>query len=146
MYTGHEPAKPVHKKHNTRRYEHPSSGVAGSIGVGRSGLSLLTWKRNSAKFAVARWRSSIPTSGIRVGLSRDSNPISQVIAEFVARNRGKRAQVVAFQLPENFRTSLSYATGFATVSVRPPERLGHRSGALPYPAAPGRSSTVSGDS
>src|SRR5215204_6443210 len=35
----YEPAKPVHKKHNTRRCEHPSSGVPGSIGVGLCRLS-----------------------------------------------------------------------------------------------------------
>jgi hypothetical protein len=29
--------------------------------------------------------------------------LSQALAEFVARNRGKRAQVVASQLPENSR-------------------------------------------
>ena len=34
----HKPAKSVHKKHNTRRYEHPSSGVPGSIGVGICGI------------------------------------------------------------------------------------------------------------
>jgi hypothetical protein len=38
-----------------------------------------------------------------VGLSRDSNPISQALAEFVAWIRGKLSQVVAFQLPENSR-------------------------------------------
>jgi hypothetical protein len=48
----YEPAKPVHKKHNARRFEHPSSGVPGSIGVGRSGLSLLTWNGHSPKFAL----------------------------------------------------------------------------------------------
>src|SRR5829696_6926332 len=37
--------------HNTRRYEHPSSRVPVSIGVGRSGLSRLTWKMNLRKFA-----------------------------------------------------------------------------------------------
>jgi hypothetical protein len=57
---GHEPANSVHKKHNARRYGHPSSGVPGSIGVGRSGLSLLTWNKNSAKFAVASDPASTP--------------------------------------------------------------------------------------
>jgi hypothetical protein len=56
-------------------------------------------------------------------MRRIDRRLSQALAEFVAWNRDKRAQVVAFQLPENFRTSLSYATGFATASVRPPEPL-----------------------
>jgi hypothetical protein len=51
MYKRATTLSSVHKKHNTRQCEHPSSGVPGSIGVGRSGLSLLTWKRNFANFS-----------------------------------------------------------------------------------------------
>src|SRR5215212_6882302 len=47
----YEPAKPVHKKHNTRRYEHPSSGVPGSIGVGLCAIHPSAWNKNSRKFA-----------------------------------------------------------------------------------------------
>src|SRR5215217_5168297 len=86
------------------------------------------WNKNSRKFAVAsiRRRRELRASGW--GYAGFLSTIVDTLAASVARNRGKRAQVVAFQLPENFRTSLSYATGFATVSVLPPERLGHRSG------------------
>jgi hypothetical protein len=58
------------------------------------------WKRNSAKFGVARSQARLRPSGVGVGLSRDSNPISQALAEFVAWIRGKLSQVVACELPE----------------------------------------------
>jgi hypothetical protein len=89
-----------------RTFFHPTSG-----------------KRNSAKFAVAsiRRRRGVRASGW--GYAGFLSTIVDTLAASVARNRGKRAQVVAFQLPENFRTSLSYATGFATASVCPPEPL-----------------------
>jgi hypothetical protein len=62
------------------------------------------WKNKiSAKFGVARSQARLRPSGVGVGLSRDSNPISQALAEFVAWNRGKLSQAVAFQLPENLR-------------------------------------------
>jgi len=41
MYKRATTPSSVHKKHNTRRYEHPSSGVSGSIGVWRSGFPYL---------------------------------------------------------------------------------------------------------
>src|SRR5215208_372809 len=46
----HEPAKSVHKKHNSRRYEHPASGVAGPIGVGLCAIHPSSWNSNSRKF------------------------------------------------------------------------------------------------
>src|SRR5215212_4998756 len=86
------------------------------------------WNRNSQKFAVAsiRRRQGVRASGW--GYAGFLSTIVDTLDASVARNRGKRAQVVAFQLPENFRNSLSHATGFATFSVLPPERLRHRSG------------------
>src|SRR5215208_3051297 len=93
------------------------------IGVWRCAVLRLTWKRNSAKFAIAsiRRRRGVRASGR--GKAGFLSTIVDTLAASVARNRDKRAQVVAFQLPENFRTSLSYATGFATISVNPPETL-----------------------
>src|SRR5215216_5275133 len=75
------------------------------------------WNKNSRKFAVAsiRRRRELRASGW--GYAGFLSTIVDTLAASVARNRGKLSQVVAFQLPENFRTSLSYATGFATTSV-----------------------------
>src|SRR5215216_7627662 len=91
-------------------------------------IHLSAWNKNSRKFAVAsiRRRRELRASGW--GYAGFLSTIVDTLAASVARNRGKRAQVVAFQLPENFRNSLSYATGFATVSILPPECLGHQSG------------------
>jgi hypothetical protein len=57
---GYEPAKPVHKKHNTRRCEHPSSGVPGSIGVG---LCRLSRRRELRLNGVLRSSRQVLTAG-----------------------------------------------------------------------------------
>jgi hypothetical protein len=84
---------------------------------GKGSIQRSAWKKNSTKFAVAsiRRRRGVRASGW--GYAGFLSTIVDTLAASVARNRGKRAQVVAFQLPENFRTSLSYATGVATTSV-----------------------------
>jgi hypothetical protein len=44
-------------------------------------------------------------------------PFGTTLAASVARNRGKRAQVVAFQLPENLSNS-TWPTGMAAQKAR----------------------------
>jgi hypothetical protein len=75
-WTPHPPARPG--------LFHPTSG-----------------KKNSRKFAVAsiRRRRGVRASGC--GYAGVLSTIVDTLAASVARNRDKRAQVVAFQLPEN---------------------------------------------
>src|SRR5829696_6615881 len=87
---------------------HRLLGNSASLGPGVPylGPKLLTlihrsaWKRNSTKFAVAsiRRRRGLRASGW--GYAGFLSTIVDTLAASVARNRGKRAQVVAFQLPE----------------------------------------------
>jgi hypothetical protein len=76
-------------------------------------LSATTWKKNSAKFAVASIRRRRGVRASEWGYAGFLATIVDTLAASVARNRGKRAQVVAFQLPENFSNS-TWPTGMAT--------------------------------
>jgi hypothetical protein len=61
------------------------------------------WKRNSRKFTVASISASQPLGDAGGAMRRFDRRLSQALAEFVAWIRCKRVQVVACELPENFR-------------------------------------------
>src|SRR5215218_7760143 len=83
--------------------------AGGSCEASHSSIHPSAWKKsNSTKFAVARSSSRSPLGvalrgGSGWGYAAGSAQTGTTLAASVARNRGERAQVVAFQLPGNFR-------------------------------------------
>src|SRR5918993_745545 len=63
-------------------------------------INLMSWKKNSRKFAVAISPARTGVRGSGRGYAGFLSPIGDTLTTFVARNRYERAQVVACELPE----------------------------------------------
>src|SRR5215208_1970162 len=98
----HEPTKSVHKKHNSRRYEHPASGVAGPIGVGLCAIHPTSWKRNSRKFAVASSAGTVGLRGLDRGKAGFRLAVGYPLVASVARIRCERLRLATLRTSENY--------------------------------------------